>query len=145
MVSVDLEISKLQQNTNPKIGIVKFNENGGKLLNENYTKAEQMSIMVNESEIQNEENKSSTARLLSYCTADVYPWKPGEPEIVHKPRESYVNKEKSSVNAVRLGQIQNSCLRGKAIASGLIVSMSIKHAHRSKKRGQDRQSKVTTN
>jgi hypothetical protein len=35
----------------------------------------------------------------------------------------FIRKQVS--NAVPLGQIQNSCLRGKAIASGLIVTMSM--------------------
>jgi hypothetical protein len=86
----DSERSKMEmhRNTNPTIGSVKFKENESKLLSEHCTKGKQMLMIVNESKSGNKANKSSKARLSSYCTADeTYPWKPGEPEIVRKPRE----------------------------------------------------------
>jgi hypothetical protein len=87
----DSERSKIEmhRNTSPTIGSVKFKVNGDKPLGEHFTKGKQMSMIVNESKSGNEANKSSKARLSSYCTADeTYPWKPGEPEIVRKPREN---------------------------------------------------------
>jgi hypothetical protein len=94
----DLERSKLQENTNPIIGSVKFKQNGSQLLSEhckmmNDCKVTQMSMIVDDSKVGNEENMSSKARLSSYCTSDAaYPWEPGESETVHELRD------KSSVN-----------------------------------------------
>jgi hypothetical protein len=96
----DSERSKMEmhRNTNPTIGSVKFKENESKLLSEHCTKGKQMLMIVNESKSRNEANKSSKARLLSYCTTDVaYPWEPGESKIVHKTRKSLINEAKSSV------------------------------------------------
>jgi hypothetical protein len=100
----DSERSKMEmhRNTNPTIGCVKFKQNESQVLSEhckmmNDCKATQMLMIVNESEIGNEENKSSKARLSSYCTEDAaYPWKPGESKIVHKPREKSSLKSRST-------------------------------------------------